>query len=350
MERAIAAFTSALEVRTRSEFPVQWVEIQNNLGIAYCGRIRGDRAENIERAIAAFTDASEARIWIDFPAQWVEIQNNLGTAYCERIRGDRAKNVERAIAAFTSALEARTWIDFPAQWAQIQNNLGIALKDRYAVTGRLADLEQAIHTYEETVRHCSAFDSPHLPMFLENLGSVLRERFNRSGALADLERAIQAYKGAVAQTPPNSPDLPSRLDKIAQLLSHAGTIQAYAIARIKDHQLGQHFHLDKVYVLLAGVQSGIPEGFEGVIVSLPSQEETIKFEIVVHAEDISIEPSWRQSLVFHRGRNGRLLEFRLIPREIGTKEIRVEYYYQRHWLAQITFEVKVVEASELVLA
>ena len=50
--------------------------------------------------------------------------------------------------------------------------------------------------------------SPDLPMFLNNLGTGLSDRFARSGRLADLEEAIRRYEAAVEATPPGSPDLP----------------------------------------------------------------------------------------------------------------------------------------------
>ena len=41
-------------------------------------------------------------------------QNNLGNAYCDRIRGERAENLEQAIAAYQQALEVYTRQAFPA--------------------------------------------------------------------------------------------------------------------------------------------------------------------------------------------------------------------------------------------
>ena len=48
------AYQQALEVYTRHIFPEKWATTQNNLGNAYIGRIRGERAENLEQAIACF--------------------------------------------------------------------------------------------------------------------------------------------------------------------------------------------------------------------------------------------------------------------------------------------------------
>jgi hypothetical protein len=84
---AIASFTAALSVYTRDTFPEDWAQTQNNLGIAYRNRIRGDKAENIEMAIASFTAALTVYTRDAFPEKWAQTQNNLATAYSDRIRG-----------------------------------------------------------------------------------------------------------------------------------------------------------------------------------------------------------------------------------------------------------------------
>ena len=124
IEQAIAAYQSALEVRTRQAFPEQWAMTQNNLGTAYRERIRGERAENLEQAIAAYQSALEVYTRQAFPQDWAMTQNNLGIAYRKRIRGERAENLEQAIAAYQSALEVYTRQAFPADCLQTARNLG----------------------------------------------------------------------------------------------------------------------------------------------------------------------------------------------------------------------------------
>ncbi|MGK7877024.1 MAG: ATP-binding protein [Xenococcaceae cyanobacterium] len=124
--------------------------------------------------------------------------------------------------------------------------------------------------------------------------------------------------------------------------------KAYAIARIKDHQSGQPFYLGRIYELQAGIRSQIPSGFKGEPVQLPDQQEAIQLEIVVWAEDMEIEPAWMQPYFFSRTEETALAEFQLKPTQSGHKQVRVEFLYQRHWLAKIEFEVEVVEAQELV--
>ncbi|WP_139295231.1 tetratricopeptide repeat protein, partial [Planktothrix tepida] len=70
--------------------------------------IKGEKAQNIEQAIAAYQSALEIRTREAFPEDWAMIQNNLANAYSNRIKGEKAQNIEQAIAAYQSALEIRT--------------------------------------------------------------------------------------------------------------------------------------------------------------------------------------------------------------------------------------------------
>ncbi|MEH2088831.1 MAG: hypothetical protein V7K61_19185, partial [Nostoc sp.] len=109
MEIAITGYEVALIVYTREALPQSWAMTQNNLAIAYRGRIKGDRADNIENAIAAYTAALTVTTKEALPQYyWAGTQNNLANAYSDRIKGDRADNIEIAIAAYTAALKVYT--------------------------------------------------------------------------------------------------------------------------------------------------------------------------------------------------------------------------------------------------
>ena len=144
-KRAIAYYQAALQVYTREAFPQDWAMSQNNLGIAYRERIRGDRAENLERAIACYQAALQVRTREVLPQQWAATQNNLGTAYGNRLLGDRAGNLERAIACYQNALQVYTHEAFPERWAGTQNNLGNAYRE-------LAQLAEAITCYRNALK------------------------------------------------------------------------------------------------------------------------------------------------------------------------------------------------------
>jgi hypothetical protein len=119
--------------------------------------------------------------------------------------------------------------------------------------------------------------------------------------------------------------------------------EAYAVARIRDQDEDEPFLLRKSYVLEAGLQTQIPEGFKGAPVQLPPDEEEIEIDIVVYAEDMEIAPDLKQSYVFNRKQDSPLREFRLTPTEPGHKIIRVEFRYHGYWLTTIRFEVDVAK-------
>ncbi|MEQ9666756.1 tetratricopeptide repeat protein, partial [Coleofasciculus sp. G2-EDA-02] len=183
IERAIASYQAALEVRTRDAFPSNWAMTQNNLGVAYGDRIRGERAENIERAIASYQAALEVRTRDAFPSNWAMTQNNLGEAYRNRIRGERAENIECAIASYQAALQVYTRDAFPSDWAGTQNNLGEAYRNR--IRGERAEnIEYAIASYQAAlqVRTREAFPQ-----------NYIKTQFNLGHAYRDAQQLDNAY-------------------------------------------------------------------------------------------------------------------------------------------------------------
>ncbi|WP_407883751.1 CHAT domain-containing protein, partial [Scytonema sp. NUACC26] len=196
LERAIAFYTAAVEVYTRDAFPEQWAMTQNNLALAYWKRIKGERADNLERAIAFYTAAVEVFTRNAFPEDWAATQHNLANAYLYRIKGERADNLERAIVFYTAALEVRTRDAFPEDWAMTQNNLANAYL--YRTKGERADnLEHAIAFYTAAVevRTRDAFPEQWAGI-QHNLANTYSHQIK--GERADnLERAIAFYTAAV---------------------------------------------------------------------------------------------------------------------------------------------------------
>ncbi|GAB4198370.1 MAG: hypothetical protein Fur006_48010 [Coleofasciculaceae cyanobacterium] len=196
LEVAIALYNAALKIYTREAFPQDWARTQTNLGNAYCNRIRGQKADNLEMAIALYNAALKIYTREVFPENWATTQNNLGTAYSDRIQGERADNLERAITSFSAALEVRTREAFPQDWAGTQTNLGNAYANR--IRGDRADnLELAIESFKAVleVRTREAFPYEWATT-QNNLGNAYCNRIR--GERADnLERAITSYNAAL---------------------------------------------------------------------------------------------------------------------------------------------------------
>jgi len=126
-------------------------------------------------------------------------------------------------------------------------------------------------------------------------------------------------------------------------------VEAFAIAQIKDHEIDAPLVLGQEYTLLTGISKNIPSDFpgEGTPVQLPDVNE-IEINVAVRAEGMDILPHWRQQLKFFQGHDSDLLEFILIPQEVGHQQIEIEFYYQQHWLTGIKLEVEVVEEPEMM--
>ena len=149
--------------------------------------------------------------------------NNLGNGLRDRYaRTGQLADLEEAIRVFQQAVQ-RTPPDSP-DLPSLLNGLGNGLSDRYARTAQLADLEEAIRVFRQAVQRTPP-DSPSLPMYLSNLGNGLRAHYARTGQLADLEEAIRVFQQAVQRTPPDSPNLPSLLNSLGNGLRdrHART-------------------------------------------------------------------------------------------------------------------------------
>jgi CHAT domain-containing protein len=121
---------------------------QNNLGNAYCDRILGDKAQNLEKAIASYEAALQVRKRDALPQDWAMTQNNLGLAYLYRILGDKAQNLEESIAAYTAALQVLTRDAFPQNHAKTLLNLGIAYQDAQRFPKAYTTFKDAIESVE----------------------------------------------------------------------------------------------------------------------------------------------------------------------------------------------------------
>ncbi len=196
LEVAIQYYSVALEVRTRQAFPEEWATIQNNLGNVYSVRIRGKRSENLEVAIQYYSAALEVSTHQAFPDKWANTQSNLGVTYNTRILGERAENLEAAIKCFSRAFEVYTRADFPERWADIQVNLGNVYDNR--IRGqREQNLKMAIQYYSNAlqVRTCEALPQEWADT-LVNLGNAYRQLiWEEQGE--NLESAISCYLRAL---------------------------------------------------------------------------------------------------------------------------------------------------------
>ena len=101
---------AALAILTREADPQSWGKAHNNLGIAYWGRIRGERADNQEKAIAHFEAALTVFSRESAAREWAQLQNNLAVVYLQadprRARRQPGEG-DRALRGGADGLHAR---------------------------------------------------------------------------------------------------------------------------------------------------------------------------------------------------------------------------------------------------
>ncbi|MER2508825.1 MAG: tetratricopeptide repeat protein [Amaricoccus sp.] len=200
LEEAVAAFRSSLEERTRDRDPREWVMTQTNLaGALTLLAERGGDVAYLREAVRVLEAVLDERTRCQAPLAWAAAQCNLGSvrAVLGRDLGDTAL-LEKALAAYRSSLEVFTREHTPTDWASVQNNLGTALltlAEREAGTSRLEEAVAAHYAALE-VRNRERLPSDWAASQL-NLGAALSELGARSMCVAQLESAIAAYQAAL---------------------------------------------------------------------------------------------------------------------------------------------------------
>ena len=156
LEQAIKAYELALQAYTHDAFPEQWATTQNNLAATYNERIRGDRAQNLEqafvqasleKAIAGYELALQVRTRDAFPEKCRDTARNLGNLHFEQ------KNWTDAVNAYQESLAAaeilyQNCIFLDSKAAQLANTDDLPCKLAY-VLAQTGNLRQAIETLEQ---------------------------------------------------------------------------------------------------------------------------------------------------------------------------------------------------------
>ncbi|WNG41571.1 hypothetical protein F0U61_53745 [Archangium violaceum] len=180
LERAVAAYRSALRELPRQHAPLTWAETQTLLGdtLQALG-MRQSGTSRLEEAEAAYRAALEERTRERVPRSWAMTQGALGSTLSELgKRNSDPVRLQQAVEALRASLEVEVPELTPAEWASHQNNLGTALlllgehkrdaamicesRSRYALAlskakgedpERDALLEQGLETGTKLLRH-----------------------------------------------------------------------------------------------------------------------------------------------------------------------------------------------------
>lgn len=164
LERAITCYEEALHCLSPGEMPLDYARAQTGLGNACCYlaaniNLTGkNRAAKLKRAIPCYQAALRICSPQTMPVEYADVQSNLGGAYTEYsklIVEDRIVNMERAIACYKEALRFRTPESAPAEYAATQNNMGLTYANASKFStgeAHAVNVESAIVCYKEALR------------------------------------------------------------------------------------------------------------------------------------------------------------------------------------------------------
>lgn len=142
LEIVLAGYTALLTLYNKEDNPEKWAKVQNNLATAYWQRTYGDRAANIERAIAGYHAALEIRQPHLSPLDCLTTALNLGNL------GYQESNWTLALQAYDNAIEAMkiaiTWTISDKKRQEIQQNAIAIYKRARDSAFNLGRFEQAI--------------------------------------------------------------------------------------------------------------------------------------------------------------------------------------------------------------
>jgi tetratricopeptide (TPR) repeat protein len=202
LEEAVATYRAALLERTRERVPLQWAATQNNLGNAL--QALGQRelgTQHLKEAVAAYRAALEEWSRERVPRLSAATQNNLGNAL--QALGQRESGTQRfeeAIAAYRAALEEWSRERAPLLWATAQNNLANALSTLGQREPGTQRLEEAVVSFRAALLERTRERVPlDWATTQNNLGGVLSIVGECESGTAYLEEAVAAFRAALLE-------------------------------------------------------------------------------------------------------------------------------------------------------
>ena len=167
----------------------------------------------LREAVAARVDGDPGKLTAELAYRLQELNTMSRDRY--EVTGDIA-DLDLAVQAGFSALRALP-ADHPERAAHLQN-VGISLRARYARTGRVGDLNAAIEALGAAVGLASeavdrageavdrAGGAAELAALLSSHGAAMLARFDRAGRLTDLDTAVDLTRRATATAALDNPD------------------------------------------------------------------------------------------------------------------------------------------------
>jgi CHAT domain-containing protein len=194
VEIAIFVYNLALKINTLDFAPDDYALIQNNLGIAYRKRIKGDRLNNVDLAISTYEEALKFLAERSTPEEILITKVNLGIAWSHRLSVPLKERIEISISHLSRALEYAKINNLKNEEARIKYNLSTVYVQAYDVAQEESSIEAAISMIEEVLQiRCMDILSEECASAKHVLATAYRKR-KQGKSIPDLEYAIKIYQ------------------------------------------------------------------------------------------------------------------------------------------------------------
>lgn len=208
--RAIASYQRAITLLGNDTFNLGMA--YNNLGVAY-KLLKPVTQVNVRKAYDSFMSAIEFRTRLQYPYEWAETLHNLGSLYA-LLPQNNFYSFTDALSTFDQALTVRTSTEYPYDWAGTCHDIAEVYMMEYLSKGSLALLSEATRNYDnalsvrtpEVLPYDAITSSSKVGMLLHNEGryeeaisylSVSLKAFNTLIESADSfttkRKVIEAY-------------------------------------------------------------------------------------------------------------------------------------------------------------
>jgi tetratricopeptide (TPR) repeat protein len=215
IEESISTLRKSLaiaESRNSESLPLQFSNLSLSLSKAF--HFTG-RLSFLEEAVGTGMRALELTEE-DNPARPRRLFD-LGLAFDARHSKERdPSDGDKTIEFMKQAIDAAEGNTEPHLIASLLDTLGNTLRFKFARTGDLSDIHQALDAHRRAVSMASEFD---LPGFLNQLGVALDCAFYQSRDPQQIDEAVSAMRKSVALTKDGNPFLPERLRNMGLVLT-----------------------------------------------------------------------------------------------------------------------------------
>lgn len=127
--------------------------------------------------------------------------------------------------------------------------------------------------------------------------------------------------------------------------------ERFIVAWLEENVKGRPLKVGHEYSLQVTCQEYRSSAYEYVPFWLPTPSRSVRLRVVVYAQDMDVKPSISQSLDINPlETRARPLQFRLSPRQTGSKRVVVDLYDEDRLLAMLQFKPVDVVSNQAITA